>query len=108
MMVIGFSLAASVLFLRYRDLNQIWEVVVQAGFFVAPIIYPIGILPERLHVYLYLWPPTPIIEFSRAVLVDGTVPTPTAHLYLALDAAAMLAVGVLVYRRLAPRSAEYL
>src|SRR6185436_9006689 len=45
--VIGFSLAASVLFLRYRDLNQVWEVVLQAGFFIAPIIYPLEILPER-------------------------------------------------------------
>jgi ABC-type polysaccharide/polyol phosphate export permease len=47
LVVVGFSLAASVLFLRYRDLNQVWELALQAGFFVAPIIYPIGILPER-------------------------------------------------------------
>ena len=57
--------------MRYRDLNQVWEVVTHAGFFVAPIIYPIGVLPERLHFYLYLWPPTPVILFSRSVLVDG-------------------------------------
>ena len=72
--VIGFSLGGSVLFLRYRDLNQVWDVVTQAGFFVAPIIYPLGVIPERFHFYLYLWPPTPIIEFSRSVLVDGRVP----------------------------------
>ena len=65
---------SSVLFLRYRDLNQVWEVVVQAGFFIAPIIYPLGILPERFHFYLYLWPPTPVIEFSRAVLVARRLP----------------------------------
>ena len=59
------------LFLRYRDLNQVWDVVLQAGFFLAPIIYPLEILPERFHFYLYLWPPTPVIEFSRAVLVRG-------------------------------------
>src|SRR6476620_5662790 len=58
--VAGFSLAASVLFMRYRDLNQVWEVVTHAGFFVAPIIYPLDILPERVHFYLFLWPPTPI------------------------------------------------
>ncbi len=63
------------LFLRYRDLNQVWEVVIQAGFFLAPIIYPLGILPERFHFYLYIWPPTPVIEFSRAVLVAGVLPT---------------------------------
>ena len=69
LIVVGFSLATSVLFMRYRDLNQVWEVVAQAGFFIAPIIYPLSILPERLHFYLYIWPPTPVIMFSRSVLV---------------------------------------
>ena len=65
---VGISLASSVLFLRFRDLNQIWDMAMQAGFFVAPIVYPVGVIPERFHFYLYLWPPTPIIEFSRSVL----------------------------------------
>jgi ABC-type polysaccharide/polyol phosphate export permease len=106
--VAGFSLAASVLFMRYRDLNQVWEVVTHAGFFIAPIIYPLAILPERVHLYLYVWPPTPIILFSRSVLVDGAVPSATAHALLTLEAAAILAVGALVFRACSPRVAEYL
>jgi homopolymeric O-antigen transport system permease protein len=106
--VVGFSLAGSVLFLRYRDLNQVWDVVTQAGFFLAPIIYPIGVIPERFHFYLYAWPPTPVIEFSRAVLVDHRVPTLAAHLDLGLMAVSVLGLGAIVYRRLAPHAAEYL
>jgi lipopolysaccharide transport system permease protein len=106
-MVIGFSLAASVLFLRYRDLNQVWDVAAHAGFFLAPIVYPLGVVPERFHFYFYLWPPTPVIEFSRAVLVRGTVPTATGHLYLAIDAAVILLTGLAIFRRFAPRAAEY-
>lgn len=105
--VVGFSLASSVLFLRYRDLNQVWDVVVQAGFFIAPIVYPLEILPERYHFYLYLWPPTPVIEFSRSVLVDGVLPTATGNIYLALDAGLCLLVGIVVFRQLSPRAAEY-
>jgi lipopolysaccharide transport system permease protein len=106
--VAGFSLAASVLFMRYRDLNQIWEVVTQAGFFIAPIIYPLGILPERVHAYLYAWPPTPIILFSRSVLVDGKIPSPLAHGLLLLEAALVLAAGIVVYRARVARVAEEL
>jgi ABC-type polysaccharide/polyol phosphate export permease len=98
--VAGFSLAASVLFMRYRDLHQVWEVVSHAGFFVAPIIYPIGIL-------LYLWPPTPVILFSRSVLVDGLAASPLAHALLTLEAAAIFGVGALIYRANAARVAEY-
>jgi homopolymeric O-antigen transport system permease protein len=107
MMVVGFSLASSVLFLRYRDLNQVWDVLVQAGFFLAPIIYPLDILPQRYHFYLYIWPPTPVIEFSRSVLVGRVLPTATGHTYLAIDAALCLAAGMLLFRRLSPRAAEY-
>jgi ABC-type polysaccharide/polyol phosphate export permease len=106
--VVGFSLAASVLFMWYRDLHQVWEVVSHAGFFVAPIIYPLAVLPERVHVYLYLWPPTPVILFSRSVLVDGRVPTLLAHALLAAEAGAVLLVGALIYRARAPRVAEHL
>jgi lipopolysaccharide transport system permease protein len=106
--VAGFSLAASVLFMRYRDLNQVWEVITQAGFFVAPIIYPLGILPERVHAYLYAWPPTPIILFSRSVLVDGVVPSPLAHLLLLLETVAVVGAGAGVYRSRAARVTEQL
>jgi lipopolysaccharide transport system permease protein len=106
--VAGFSLAASVLFTQYRDLNQVWEVVTQAGFFVAPIIYPLDILPERVHFYLYLWPPTPIILFSRSVLVDGEAPTLLAQALLTGETAAILAAGMLIYRMRAPRVSEFL
>ena len=105
--VVGFSLGSSVLFLRYRDLNQVWDMVAQAGFFLAPIVFPLSIIPERFHFYFYLWPPTPVIQFSRAVLVNGTIPTATAHAYLALDAAIILLTGMLVFNALAPRAAEY-
>jgi homopolymeric O-antigen transport system permease protein len=106
--IVGFSLGASVLFLRYRDLNQVWDVVTQAGFFLAPIIYPLGVIPEQYHFYLYAWPVTPVIQFSRAVLVDRQVPTLTAHGDLATMALGVLVTGVFVYRRYAPRAAEYL
>ncbi len=105
---VGISLASSVLFLRYRDLNQVWEVVLQAGFFIAPVIYPLGLIPERAHALLYLWPPTPIIQFSRSVLIEGAIPTAKAHLLLVACSLAILVLGAVFYRNLAPRSAEYL
>src|SRR5262249_1040361 len=108
LVIVAVSLAGSVLFLRYRDLNQIWDVVIQAGFFVSPIIYPLGVIPERFHFYLYLWPPTPVIEFSRLILVERRLPTLVAHADLLLMAIALLAVGMWTYSRLVPRAAEYL
>jgi ABC-type polysaccharide/polyol phosphate export permease len=94
--------------MQYRDLNQVWEVITHAGFFVAPIIYPIDILPERVHFYLYLWPPTPVILFSRTVLVDGKVPSLVAHGLLTFEASVIFIVGALIYGSRSARVAEYL
>jgi lipopolysaccharide transport system permease protein len=107
LIVVGFSLATSVLFLRFRDLNQVWDVVTQAGFFLAPIVYPLGIVPERYHLYFYAWPPTPIIEFSRLVLVDGRAPSLLAHVYLLSEVVVVLVLGALILRRMGPRAAEF-
>lgn len=104
---VGLSLASSVLFLRFRDLNQIWDMTTQAGFFVAPVIYPLSVIPERYHFYLYFWPPTPSIEFSRSALLSQTLPSATGHAYLAMMTLGIVAAGILVFRRLAPRAAEY-
>jgi homopolymeric O-antigen transport system permease protein len=108
LIVVGFSLGSSILFLRYRDLNQVWEVVTQAGFFIAPIIYPLNIIPERYHIYLYLWPPTPVIQFSRAVLLGEAMPTLKAHLLLVAMTAAVLAAGAAIFRAHSPNAAENL
>jgi lipopolysaccharide transport system permease protein len=108
LIVMGFALATSALFLRYRDLNQVWELMLQAGFFVAPVVYPLSILPESVHFYVYCWPPTAVIQFTRDVLVLGVVPSLRAHSMLAAAALASLATGAWLFNRFSPRSVEYL
>jgi lipopolysaccharide transport system permease protein len=107
LVAVGFSLASSVLFLRYRDLNQIWDMATQAGFFLAPVIYPLGVIPERFHLWLFLWPPTPIMEFTRSALIDGVLPTWRGEVCLALLVIVVMAAGIAVHRRYVPRAAEY-
>lgn len=37
----GISLFLSALFVRYRDVSYIWDIIMQAGFYATPILYPI-------------------------------------------------------------------
>lgn len=108
LIIIGISLAGSVLFLRYRDINQIWDLLMQVGFFFTPIIYPLDIVPHKFHFIMHAWLPTAIIQFSRSVLVKGEIPTITAHFLLVGSAAVVLLAGIFLYRTLAPRSLERL
>lgn len=41
---LGLSLFLSAAFVKYRDINYIWEVVMQAGFYLTPILYPLALI----------------------------------------------------------------
>ncbi|QQS65308.1 ABC transporter permease [Candidatus Saccharibacteria bacterium] len=38
---LGISLFLSALYVRYRDISYIWDIITQAGFYLTPILYPI-------------------------------------------------------------------
>jgi ABC-2 type transport system permease protein len=39
---LGLSFLLSALYVRFRDINYVWEVLLQAGFYMTPIIYPLS------------------------------------------------------------------
>jgi lipopolysaccharide transport system permease protein len=108
LMILGLSLGMSALYLRFRDLNHIWDAILQAGFFITPVIYSLEMLPAHLRSYPLLWAPTPAIVYSRQVLIDGTVPSAGAHLYLLILTLLILGTGMLLFRHLARDAAEHL
>jgi ABC-2 type transport system permease protein len=59
----------SALFVKFRDLSYIWEVIIQAGFYATPILYPLTRVPHRYAKYLILNPLAQIFQDARYVLV---------------------------------------
>jgi ABC-2 type transport system permease protein len=43
---LGISLFLSAAFVKFRDINYIWEVLMQAGFYLTPILYAMSIIPR--------------------------------------------------------------
>ena len=67
---LGFSLLLSAAYVKYRDINYIWEVVIQAGFYATPIIYPLSlIVNETYQKILLLNPIAQAIQDGRYALV---------------------------------------
>lgn len=108
LIALGLSFALSVLFLRYRDLNQVWDVVTASGFFITPVVFPLDVIPHRFQFWLHAWPPTPVIQFARAALIAGTPATLKAHLMLVGMTAVIAVGGWLIFQRRAPTIAERL
>lgn len=71
---VTFSFFAAPMYVRLRDINQIWEVLLQVLFYASPIIYPISSVPASVQSILYINPMTLLIEHSKMVLIDNTMP----------------------------------
>ena len=77
-MSLALALLFSAVYVKYRDLGPIWEVLVQALFYATPIIYPLQMViatnAAAAH-FLMLSPIAVLFQDARAQLVgaDGVV-----------------------------------
>ena len=69
---IAWMLASLGVFLR--DVGQTIGIITTVMLFLAPVFYPISVLPEKYQIYLFINPLTFIIEQSRLVLIYGQFP----------------------------------
>jgi ABC-2 type transport system permease protein len=72
-LAVGFLLSA--LFVRYRDINYIWEVFMQGLFYATPILYPLALVPHKLTYILLLNPVAQSIQDIRDVAITPSTET---------------------------------
>jgi ABC-2 type transport system permease protein len=71
---LGVGLLLAALYVRFRDVSQIWELVVQLLFFAAAIFYPIGILPAWAQKVAFLNPFVQVMQDIRHVILGSGGP----------------------------------
>lgn len=68
---LGISLFLAAAFVKYRDIQYIWEVLLQAGFYATPILYPLSkISNHKLQEVLLFSPMAQAIQDARYSLVS--------------------------------------
>lgn len=73
---LGLSLFLSALFVKFRDVGYIWEVIMQAGFYLTPILYPISLIPsENLKKLILLNPVAQAIQDARYTVISHQTDT---------------------------------
>lgn len=105
-LVVSFSLIAAPLYLKFRDLEQIWEVILQVLFFAAPIVYPLSVIPEQYHKIMLLNPIGIIIHYAKIVLIEGRFPSAANHVILVLMLAALAGVSAIYFKKVHRKIAE--
>ena len=93
----GLGLFVFTLASRFDDVKETYMVLVQAWFFVTPIVYTPSLVPERFRPIVRYNPMTYLVELFRAPLYDGWLPGPNTLMFGILAAVSALVVGWLFY-----------
>jgi lipopolysaccharide transport system permease protein len=103
---LGFGLWTAALSVSYRDVQYILPVVTQILLYASPVPYGASAVPKRLLAVYYLNPLSAPLEAVRWSLL-GTAPPPIKWLaYAAVLAAAVLAAGLVAFKRMERKFAD--
>jgi ABC-2 type transport system permease protein len=116
--ILGIALILSALFVRLRDIGQIWELALQLFLYGSPIIYPIGYLPPALQKLAFVNPFTQVLQDIRALVLYPDLQPNKITAVQAFGSAGRLipiavaftifAIGLTLFRREEPWIAERL
>lgn len=102
----GMVLWSSALYVLKRDLGSILPLILQVWMFLSPVVYPIGLVPERYHTLYLLNPMAAIMEAYRSVLLFGTLPSFSGMAVAAAISVAVLWGGYAYFKALEIRFAD--
>jgi len=104
----GHSLLLGIFNVFVRDVGQVVPVVLQALFWMTPIVYSINILPRQAQDLFKLNPLFPLVGAYQSVLLYGRTPAWADLLPLAFATAALAVLSLVVFRRASPELVDAL
>lgn len=90
LLLVGLSCLIAIAAVYFRDLIHILPAVMQAAFFLTPILYAIDMIPEKYHKFIYMNPLYYLIECVRIPIVQGKFP-PIIYTY------ALMGIGIFAF-----------
>ena len=102
----GLSLVLASLYPYFRDIGEIWPFVIQIGFFLCPILYPISIIPQSIRSIYLLNPVTQIMIMYRDIVLYNIQPSLIDIGYILLFGICMVFIGHYLFKKLEKRFVE--
>jgi ABC-2 type transport system permease protein len=112
---VGLGMLLSVLYVRYRDVQPIWDVISQTLYYGSPVLYVTTMVPAEFQRAYLSNPIASVLTEMRRAIVDphalhvwDAIGDPVRILVPIAIIVASLALGIWFFRREAPRIAENL
>jgi ABC-2 type transport system permease protein len=106
--ILGLTYIMAVLGTFLPDVAEIMRPVIRGTFFITPILWPAGLLPENLSWIENYNPLAYLVNAYRNIILWGNVPGATSTFYFALFSVALFIFGFALFVRLKPRFADHL
>lgn len=97
---LGLVLASAHVF--FRDTVQVLGMVLIGWFFLTPIVYPLGMVPERLAPWIEANPLTSLVNLYRTAFLGRELDPGPGDLGFVLSSVGLLGAGLWLFRRLKP------
>jgi len=92
------SFLLSILNVYFQDIKFIWQIILQAGFFLSPIIYSLDMFPENIKTLLEISPLTKLINAAHDVTLYNQVPSSFDVIYITFSIIGIFLIGWVVFR----------
>lgn len=106
--ILSLSLITAPLFIKFRDIEMIWEVMLRALFYGTPVFYPLQMLPQWIQQIILMNPVAFIVHFTKESMFNNHfVELWQFALFLACTVLFFL-FSIRAYQKLIPKVAESL
>ncbi len=113
---LGLAFLLSAMFVKLRDLSYVWELLIQAGFYVTPILYPLSLITDKATQKLIMLNPiAQIIQDARYAFVtektdtiSGVYATSSIRIIPIIMTLVIFIVGVIYFKKNSKSFAENL
>jgi len=105
-LAVAFSFLAAPFYVRFRDLSNVWEILLSVLMYASPIIYPLTMMPDRIQHLMLLSPFAFIINFAKQGLINNAYTTVWHFIWLLIGIIVAVALAYLVFQKYEKKVAE--
>jgi ABC-type polysaccharide/polyol phosphate export permease len=106
LLIFGASLILSTLFIFFKDLDHVWDIVLLVGFWTVPIIWDQKFIFEYYSFMLYVTPITGILINFREIFIYGNPFHWDLFFYDYAYTIFVILVGYLFFKKFSPLAAQ--
>jgi len=107
-LVLGLAFPLSVLNVRFRDVQFVWNILLQAGFFLTPIFYKLEMLPTWLQDILQFSPMVQIVTIAHDLVLYNQLPTLQSVGLLIFTTLVIFVIGYSIFKKMEKKIIEEL